>query len=286
MTTEFNIDTIVSTLTLLTVIMIMLSAGLKLNFAQATSLFRQPKLLLRSLISVDLLVPVVALIVVFLLSGLISQEVGIGILLLAAAPGAPLAPKLIERARGDIPFAVSLMTILAILAVITFPAVASLTLPGDVQINPLQIITVIAVNQLIPLGAGLAARHYWPTLADDIDGPVTKISNILFPLLIILVIVNDFDTILSLGLTSVGAMFAILVASLIIGHLLGGPALGTRTALGVTSTVRNAALALLIANINFPGTEVISTIAAYGVLTFAVVIPYCSYYKKASHRKS
>ncbi|MGH9974577.1 MAG: hypothetical protein ACRD8Z_01900, partial [Nitrososphaeraceae archaeon] len=50
--------------------------------------------------------------------------------------------------------------------------------------------------------------------------------------------------------------------------------------LGVTSTVRNAALALLIANINFPGTEVISTIAAYGVLTFAVVVPYASYWKK------
>jgi bile acid:Na+ symporter, BASS family len=146
MTIEFNIDRIVSSLTLLTVIMIMLSTGLKLNFAQVTSLFRQPRLFGLSLISVDLLVPVIALSVVFLLSGLLPSEVGIGILLLAAAPGAPLAIKLVEKARGNAPYAVSLMVILAILAVATFPAVVSLTLPGDVQVNPLQIITVIAVS--------------------------------------------------------------------------------------------------------------------------------------------
>jgi BASS family bile acid:Na+ symporter len=249
---EFNIDAIVTNLTFLTVIMIMLSTGLKLSFTQVTSLSREPKLLGRSLISVDLLVPVVAILLLILLSGLVPQEVGIGILLLAAAPGAPLALKLVEKAKGNISYAVSLMTIVAILAVITFPVVAILTLPGDVQINPLQIITVIALNQLIPLGAGLAARHFWPTLADDIVGPVTKISNILFPLLIVLVIVADFDTILSLGLTSIGVMFAVLIASLFIGHLLGGPTLGTRTALGVSSAVRNAALALLIQTSIFP----------------------------------
>jgi BASS family bile acid:Na+ symporter len=280
MTTEFNIDAIVSNLTLLTVIMIMLSTGLKLSFVQVTSLFRQPRLLGRSLISAVLIVPLVTLSLVVLLWDFLPSDFGIGILLLAAAPGAPLALKLTEKARGDTTYAVSLMVILAILAVITFPIIVVLTLAEDVQINPLQVISVIAITQLIPLSAGLAAHRFWPTLAGDLEGPATKISNILFPLLIVLVIVTDFDTILSLGLLSIGVMFAVLGASLVVGHLIGGPALSTRTALGVTTTVRNAALALLIASLNFPGTEVISTIAAYGVLTFAVVIPYSSYCKK------
>jgi BASS family bile acid:Na+ symporter len=205
--------------------------------------------------------------------------------LLAAAPGAPLAIKLTEKARGDTTYAVSLMVILAILAVITFPTIVALTLSEDVQINPLQVVSVIVITQLIPLSAGLLAHRFWPTLASDLDGPVTKISNILFPLLIVLVIITDFNAILSLGLTSLGVMFAVLGASLGIGHLFGGPTLSTRIALVVTTTVRNAALALLIASLNFPGTEVISTIAAYGVLTFAVVIPYASYCKKRRERE-
>jgi hypothetical protein len=73
------------------------------------------------------------------------------------------------------------MGILAILAVVTFPVVAILTLPGDIQINPFQIMSVVAVNQLLPLAAGLAARRFWPTLADLIDGPVSRISGYLFP---------------------------------------------------------------------------------------------------------
>jgi bile acid:Na+ symporter, BASS family len=159
--------------------------------------------------------------------------------------------------------------------------VVALILSEDVQINPLQVVSVIAITQLIPLSAGLLAHRFWPTLASDLDGPVTKISNILFPLLII----TDFNAILSLGLTSLGVMFAVLGASLGIGHLFGGPTLSTRIALVVTTTVRNAALALLIASLNFPGTEVISTIAAYGVLTFAIVIPYANYCKKRLERE-
>jgi predicted Na+-dependent transporter len=100
MTTEFNIDAIVSNLTLLTVIMIMLSTGLKLSFAQVTSLFRQPRMLGRSLISAILIIPLVTFSLVFLLSDSLPSEVGTGILLLAAAPGAPLAIKLTEKARG------------------------------------------------------------------------------------------------------------------------------------------------------------------------------------------
>jgi hypothetical protein len=86
---------------------------------------------------------------------------------------------------------------------------------------------------------------------------------------------------LSIGLASIGAMLAILGATLAIGHLLGGPALSTRTTLGVTTAFRNSALALLIANLNFSaGTEVISAIAAYVILTFAVVLPYAAYWKR------
>src|SRR3712207_8696385 len=57
-----------------------------------------------------------------------SREVGIGILVLAAAPGAPLAPKFVQQAAGNTLYAVSLMGTLSILAVVTLPVTAFLIL--------------------------------------------------------------------------------------------------------------------------------------------------------------
>jgi bile acid:Na+ symporter, BASS family len=289
MSTEIAIDQLISILTTLTVIMVMLNAGLKLTIAEFAWLSRRPRLTARSLLSVDVLAPAVALAIVLMLSGLIPREVGIGILLLAAAPGAPLAPKFVQQAAGNTLYAVSLMGMLSILAVVTFPVTASLILPGggDVQIDSLGVIRVILVNQLLPLGAGLAVRQFWRTLADDLGGPVSKISGYLFPALIIVIILGNLGTMLSFGPISLGAMLAVLVATLAIGHLLGGPdrrdkgsePLYTRTALGITASFRNSALALLIANANF-GAGVIAAVTVYGILTYAVVIPYASYWKK------
>jgi hypothetical protein len=50
--------------------------------------------------------------------------------------------------------------------------------------------------------------------------------------------------------------------------------------LSVTIAFRNSALALLIANLVISAnTDVIAAIAAYGILSFAVVIPYARYWK-------
>jgi bile acid:Na+ symporter, BASS family len=269
--------------------MVMLNAGLKFTIPEFSWLLRRTRLLARSLLSVDVLAPAVALAIVLMMSGFIPREVGIGILMLAAAPGAPLAPQFVKQAAGNTLYAVSLMGILSILAVVTFPVTAFLILPGgaDVQIDPLGVIRVILVNQLLPLGAGLAVRQFWPTLAHDLEGPVSKISGYLFPALIIVIILGNFGTMLSFGPISLGTMLAVLVATLAIGHLIGGPdridkgsgPLSTRTALGIMTSFRNSALALLIANANF-GAEVIAAVTVYGILTYAVVIPYASYWKK------
>jgi bile acid:Na+ symporter, BASS family len=269
--------------------MVMLNAGLKLTIPEFKWLSGRPRLLARSLLSVDVLAPAVALAIVLMLSGVIPREVGIGILLIVAAPGAPLAPKFVQQAAGNTLYAISFMGILSILAAVTFPVTAFLILPGgaDVQIDPLGVIRVILVNQLLPLGAGLAVRQFWTTLADDLEGPVSKISGYLFPALIIVIILGNFGTMLSFGPISLGTMLVVLVATLAIGHLLGGPdrrdtgsgPLNTRTALGIMTSFRNSALALLIANANFSA-GVIAAVTVYGILTYAVVIPYASYWKK------
>jgi hypothetical protein len=115
-------------------------------------------------------------------------------------------------------FVINLMEkLLAILAIPKLHVVAILTLSKEryVLINSLQIMTVVTVNRYPTLGAGLTVRRFWPTLADLLVLPVSKISNSLFAALIIL---TDSNSMLSIGLANMVAMLAILGTMLAIGR--------------------------------------------------------------------
>jgi BASS family bile acid:Na+ symporter len=61
-------------------------------------------------------------------------------------------------------------------------------------------------------------------------------------------------------------MVVFVLASMSIGWLLGGPYAETRRVLASASSMRNAALCLLIANHDFPSTDVPATVLAFSAL--------------------
>ena len=61
-------------------------------------------------------------------------------------------------------------------------------------------------------------------------------------------------------------MLVFILGSMIIGWLLGGPCAETRRVLASASSMRNAALCLLIANCDFPHTKVPATVLAFSAL--------------------
>jgi BASS family bile acid:Na+ symporter len=60
----------------------------------------------------------------------LDDPLGVGLLLLGAAAGAPFLPKLTELAKGNLPFAVGIMVLLAVGTVGYLPLVLPLLLPG------------------------------------------------------------------------------------------------------------------------------------------------------------
>jgi bile acid:Na+ symporter, BASS family len=216
-----NIDQLVSNISALTLIAMMLAMGLNLTFEQVISIWRQPKLLIISLVSVLLVIPVVAVIIVKVFP--LQEADTVAILLAAAVAGSGSAPKLAEKAGGNVVYAVSLMATLCILAIVTAPLTISLLLKGQGSLSPIQVAQTVLFSQLLPLFVGLAIHTWWKSLRDVIVGPVNKLSNVLFPVMILLVLVNDFQSIVALlGSTGLLAIVILVVISLAVGHLLGG----------------------------------------------------------------
>src|SRR5574341_2689435 len=87
----------------------------------------------------------------------LDQPLGVGLLLLGTAAGAPFLPKLAEIAKGNLAFAVGMMVLLMVITVGYLPLVLPMLLPG-VSVDPTQIARSLVLLMLIPLAVGLIMK--------------------------------------------------------------------------------------------------------------------------------
>jgi BASS family bile acid:Na+ symporter len=87
---------------------------------------------------------------------------------------------------------------------------------------------------------------------------------------------------LLLGWQPIIAIVIMVLVSLAIGHLLGGPARDQRSTLAIASIARNVGLALFIASLSEAGHRFIPTLVAYMILGAIVAIPYAVWNKRHS----
>jgi bile acid:Na+ symporter, BASS family len=129
---------------------------------------------------------------------------------------------------------------------------------------------------LLPLGIGLSLHRFAPVLALRMVKPVALIGNLLLVSVVALVLVQQYELLVSVRPRGWTAMAILLAATIGIGWLCGGPARATRKALAVTTGVRNAAVALVIVTDNFTGTAAVTAVVAYAILSIFATLG-CAY---------
>ena len=76
-----------------------------------------------------------------------------------------------------------------------------------------------------------------------------------------------------IGMCGIGAMALLFVGSLAIGLLLGGRDPGVRTAMGLSAGNRNGSAALLVATLNFAGTDTLPFVLVGIALSILILLP-------------
>jgi BASS family bile acid:Na+ symporter len=271
----------------LTVFTLMLSLGVNHSFEQLTSLWRRPGLLLRSLLAVVFLVPMVVVLLLWVFD--LPPAVATGLAVLAAAPGAPLTYKRSQMAGGDPTYTASLQLTLALLAVGITPVILALfhVLLGLVieGVRLFQVARQVAQVTFLPVIIGLSLQQFAPRLAEVLRKPVSMLANILFILLLLILVLLLAFLPESRALLNVGgrlgvAILFMVVVSLTIGHLLGGPRRDQRSALATACIARNVGLALFIAELGDYGQHLVPTILTYMILGGLLAIPYAVWNKR------
>jgi len=264
----FPATTLVSITNLLVVLFVvvtMCSLGLGLTLRQIAATASRFNLMGRALLVNIVLIPLLAFILVRVLPT--NPQLAIGVLLTAMAPGAAFGPKLTQMARAYVPLSVGVVAIVAVLIVVTLPATAALTLPSETVVDSAALVQSMVLVEILPLALGLAIHAWAESLGRAIRPWLTTLSTVLFVLVILATIAVSWPSLPSLlHVPSSIAALGTMVGSIGLGYWLGGPGIGTRRALAITSLSRYAGIALFVADSSFPDPHVRAMIVAYGLI--------------------
>jgi BASS family bile acid:Na+ symporter len=261
---------LVTLLNITALVTIMLSMGLQVRFEAVIASTRPVLPVVLGLVANYVLVPAVTLGLLRLFQA--EPLVSVGFFVLAVCPGAPIGPPVTRIAKGNVPWAIGLMVILAGSSAVLSPALLSGILtwiaPESVlEIDYLAIMRTLVVAQMLPLAVGLGIHHGAPRLTQRIEKPLGTLSNVLLLALIGVILATQYETLAAIRLRGWIGMSLLFLASLALGWLCGGSDVNTRKALALTTASRNAAVGLVIATSNFAGTPAVTAVLAYGLVS-------------------
>ena len=249
----------------------MLAMGLGLSIQQITGPLRNIRVVVLSLVANFVLMPLAAIFLARVLR--LDEPLGVGLLLLGAAAGAPFLPKLAQIAKGNLAFAVGLMVLLMVITVGYLPVVLPLLLPG-VSVNPAKIARSLVLLMLLPLAAALWVNATFPSAASRVKPLLDRTSNVSLILLIVLLTLSNISSVLSVfGTRGILAGLLFLAAGYGIGWALGGPAADTQRVLGLGTAQRNIAAALVVGSQSFDDPKVVVMIVVVAIVGLLLLMP-------------
>jgi BASS family bile acid:Na+ symporter len=265
---------------------IMFALGLAMDRRELPTAMGDRGLLIRGLFSVLVAVPVVA-VVVLRLSGL-PREAELGVVLMAIAPGAPIALRRSIDAAGSRSFSPVLQMLIATLAVVSMPAsiaILNVVYAAHASIAPVAVAGQVLRAQLLPLWLGLLIRHLAPAAADRLERAFSRLGAALLVVVGVFALVTIAPAAVAAG-PRLGLAIAIVTAlALLVGHALGGPHPDTRTAVAIVSAARNPGLALLVAILNGAAPAVIRAVLEHIIVSAVVVGLYAAWRRRRRRRR-
>src|SRR5215472_15768700 len=250
----------------------MLAVGVSLTIAQILAPLRNGRLVLLALIANFVVMPACALVIARLLR--LDQPLGIALLLLGAAAGAPFLPKLVGIAKGNLAFAVGLMVLLMVVTVAYMPLVLPLLLEG-VSVDPMKIARSLVLLMLVPLAIGLLVKARLSGVAASTQPLLNKLSTLSLAVLIVLLLITNAQNVVNLfGTRGILASILFIVVGCGVGWILGGPGSDMKSMSSLGTAQRNIAASLVVGGQNFDDPLVVVMVVVVAIVGLLILMSF------------
>ena len=239
------------------VAVVMFSIGLRTSGGDLLNAARERGLLVRILLANCIVIPVIGLLLVRIFP--LNPDATIGIMLLAAIPGTPIALQFTRMAKSRLAFTATMTMVLSLVSIAMTPVVVE-TMPQVEQRNEqplLSLVVSIVLYIALPMCAGLWAARHALTIANKLVLPLGVLTTVVFLFLMWetrLMRREAFHAISGSG--TVLAMFLLLLLSMLIGWFIGGPDREIRRIVATSTGMRNVIVVLYLARYCFADTNV------------------------------
>ena len=255
---------------------IMFSLGLGLSLSDFTRVFFKPRDFLIGLFFQIIILPIVALIIVFFWP--LTPELAIGVMILAAAPGGVTSNVLTSYAKGNIALSISLTAINSILCVITVPVILiiSLSLLGYGGLNEGQSLLNVAFQMFLIVTIPVILGVLLSDFLSSFEKIAKNISIVLFALVLLGAIVSQRENVVSYFAQAGLVMLFLNVIMMIIVYFLSRSFNASKETFRcwiMDVSLQNGTLAIVVANTFFASTVYLIPAAIYSLIMYATALP-------------
>ena len=257
---------------------IMLGLGMGLTVGDFTRVIKNPKDFIVGFISQVILLPIIALILISIIT--LPLEIAVGVMIIAAAPGGVTSNILTKFADGDVALSVSLTAVVSLLSILTVPFIVFnsanfLGLEITKEISMINIAVKMFFVVTVPVIFGMIVRSLMSDFIISKTLIIQRLSVILFLIVFISIWVEEWDRIISF-ITRAGLIALILNLTMIfIGYYIAkifASGIPQRKCISLECGLQNGTLAVDVSTQLFDEIVYMDTTEAYALVMFVTSI--------------
>ena len=271
-------------------IFIMLTLGLGLELSDFTNLVRKPRSFFVGLTNQILLLPLVTYIIILVFG--ITKEAAVGMMILACCPGGVTSNIITKLAKGDTALSISYTAFNSILAIVTLPLIVGFSMKSFMglearDINILSLGLTMFFITAVPVGIGLLIREKNKYYADKFEPKASKISTILFAIIILGALLSEWETFINNFVLLGPAIVLLILTMLIIAYKsskLFKMSDKQSITVAIESAMQNGTVGITVGNLIINPESGLSILSipsgVYSILMYLICLPFVFWFLK------
>ena len=274
----------------LSLVFIMFSLGLGLSIEDFKNVIKEPRAFSIGFINQMVLLPFFAFTIITIFN--ITNELAVGMMILACCPGGVTSNVITKLAKGDTALSISYTAVISIATVFTLPLIVGFSMQYFMGENAPEInifalgLTMFLVTAL-PVGLGLLVHSKFRNFTHSFEPKAGRISTILFVVILIGALTSEWDTFIS-NLSILGpTIITLITVMIIIGYSssrLFKMNKKQAITIAIESSIQNATVGITIGNLILSQASGVSILslpsAVYGILIYCVCLPFVLWFAK------